>query len=419
MLTPEYYDAIRDKLDVLYDQFDETVIRDIVRRLVKNGGTLTDTAKHQLEREIQAGLLYDDILEEIVMLEPVQQAEIKDIFINAINETIQFDRLIYEAAGIVTDQLKHLSAQSLQVVQADLTKTSGEVCNLTKTTALTSQRMFIKACSLAEMQIESGAFDYNTAIRNAVTDAIESGPSTITYKSGATRRIDTAVRTAVMTGVGQTSAEVCMQNAKLLGVNRMRISAHYGARTGDDGNNFTNHAWWQGKTVSLIKEKGFLTVYDIGYGTGKGFAGYNCRHDWYPDVGIEVYSPEQLEEYANKTVTYNGKAIPYYDATQRQRAMERSIKETKRQLVGLDEAIKVADNPDLREQLRNDFQNKSVKLKADEKKYKNYCYQTKLKTQSQRLQTGFFKDNDDSTVSFNRSVARKAVHANKQAKTHK
>ncbi|MBC8535038.1 phage minor capsid protein [Yeguia hominis] len=43
-----------------------------------------------------------------------------------------------------------------------------------------------------------------------------------------------------------------------------------------------SHPQWQGKIVSLSGRKGYLSKRDIGYGTGPGFKGWNCRHDWYP-----------------------------------------------------------------------------------------------------------------------------------------
>ena len=41
--------------------------------------------------------------------------------------------------------------------------------------------------------------------------------------------------------------------------------------------------------------------------------------------------PEKLREYENQTVTYNGKTLSYYDATQQQRYIERQIRRWKRE----------------------------------------------------------------------------------------
>ena len=87
-----------------------------------------------------------------------------------------------------------------------------------------------------------------------------------------------------------------------------------------------SHAEWQGKIVSLSGREGYLSTDDIGYGTGAGFKGYNCRHDWFPffeGISERAYSDKELEQRKNETVTYEGKEMSRYDAEQKQRAMER------------------------------------------------------------------------------------------------
>lgn len=83
-----------------------------------------------------------------------------------------------------------------------MNKTNGSLYNLTLTTANTSQEKFIEVCNDAYMQISSGAFDYNTAIRKAIKqfgDGVQ-----VEYDSGYRLNIKSAVKRAVMTGVNQT-----------------------------------------------------------------------------------------------------------------------------------------------------------------------------------------------------------------------
>ena len=47
MLPPDYYEDCADDIVELYSQFDEAVISDITRRIVKTG-TVTETAKWQI-----------------------------------------------------------------------------------------------------------------------------------------------------------------------------------------------------------------------------------------------------------------------------------------------------------------------------------------------------------------------------------
>lgn len=71
------------------------------------------------------------------------------------------------------------------------------------------------------MQITSSAFDYNTAIRNAVKAAASEGTEVL-YPSGHRDKLDVAVRRAVLTGVGQTCRELSETNAQDMGCDLMK-----------------------------------------------------------------------------------------------------------------------------------------------------------------------------------------------------
>ena len=109
----------------------------------------------------------------------------------------------------------------------------------------------------------------------------------------------------------------------------------------------------------------------------------------------------------NASVELDGKKIPLYDATQKQREMERRIRATKRELAGLDEGIKVAETDELRNALRADFNGASVRLKKQEAALKEFLQKTGLQNDSTRVQTR----------GFGRSQAQKAVAADKKIRS--
>ncbi len=396
MLTPEYYYYCTDEIIELYSKLDESITRDIARRIVK-AGYVTEGAKWQIGVEREAGLLYDDIVEKVAEYSNASEEAVKAIFEDAGITSTEYDNAIYRAAGKEPQPLL-LSKAMMNVLNAGVIKTHGLIDNLTKTTALSSQNAFINACALAEMEISSGAFDYNTAIRNAVSKAIEDG-NRVVYASGAERTIESAVRTAVMTGVSQTTGEISLANARELGTDLMRITAHGGARP--------DHAKWQGQLVSLSGKRGYLSLKSIGYGEVTGFKGANCRHDWYPHIkGISSnpYTKKYLNELNNKTVTYNGKEMSLYDAQQKQRAMERQMRDERRQLVAYDDLREMVKSDEDKEFYQSKFDLLSTKLKRHESVYKDFSKQTGLKTQAHRIQTN----------RYNRSVSQKAVHSDKK-----
>lgn len=110
---------------------------------------------------------------------------------------------------------------------------------------------------------------------------------------------------------------------------------------------------------------GYLSLSDIGYGTGAGFQGWNCRHSWNPffeGISKRSYTKEDIEALNAKDVPYNGGMYTEYEISQMQRRMEREIRATRRELAGLDEAAKFSTGKQ-KADLQSDFAQSSVKLK--------------------------------------------------------
>ena len=242
----------------------------------------------------------------------------------------------------------------------------------------------------------------------AVRDTAASGLKIIQYDSGHADRVETAVRRAVLTGVGQTCREIGKMNAEENGCDLMELSAHAGARP--------EHAVWQGQLVDLtgrrtgeiIDGKRVLSLSDIGYGLVTGFGGANCRHDWYPyfeGYSVPLYTQEYLEEINARNISYNGKMYTRYEISQMQRAGERKIRSLKRRCVTYDEAVKNAPDDSVKTAMQKKFQDSAVKLKAAEQKLSEFCKET-------GQDRGRFREQ---VVGFGRSEAQRAVWANKNA----
>ena len=395
---------VLDSLKV-HKQLQESILRDIGRRLVKNPEHLTDSAVWQAEKLQQSGMLLDDIIKELSKVTKRQQEEIKAAFGEAETKIFNYDDEEITAAGFEPAEFKKLSPSMRQMWDATLKKTSTEAINLTKTTALTSQSAYIEACDLALMQVQSGAFDYNTAIKNACMQAGAKGINVV-YPSGWVDKLDVAVRRSVMTGVSQTAGKVQEMRADELDIDTMELTAHSGARP--------EHAEWQGKLVSRSGKKGYLSLSDIGYGTVTGFKGVNCSHNWFlffEGISKRKYTDEELETLKNETVTYNDEKIPKWQAIEKQRAVERAVKESKRQLVVLDEALKNAKTDDLKAELQTAFNNTSVRLKNQEARLKDFCKQTGLYYDNSRVQV-FTQATENGIKNWGKSVSGKAVQAN-------
>lgn len=407
MLSPTYYDQCTDAVLLHYARLEDAILSAMVRRILKMG-FVSDSTKHQAEMLQEAGLLYDDILQIIAKQTNQTVKQVQALFEDAGVRTVETDNEVYEAAGKIPVDIRQ-SDSMRQTLEAGFRKTLGVMNNLTSTTALTTQRAFYRACNDAYMQITSGAFSYQEAIRNVLKQAAQGG-LTVEYPSGHVDKLDVAIRRAALTGVGQTAAEIGKMNAEANGCYLMEISAHSGARP--------THAVWQGQLVTLTGQDAgkiidgmkVFTLHEIGYGSGEGFRGWNCRHDWYPyfpGLSTPNYSKKELEKLNEKNIEWNGQKYTEYEISQMQRAQERKIRELKRQTVKMQDTADFTGNPELKAAATADYQAMAAKLKAAEKDLQTFCKATGQDRDRFREQV----------LGFSRSEAQRAVQAAKKAKS--
>jgi len=229
----------------------------------------------------------------------------------------------------------------------------------------------------------------------AAPDTLVQGIRSISYAGNGRMRTETlevAVRRAVITGINQTALQMQLARADEMGCDLVEVTAHVGARTGEG---IANHAGWQGKVYSRSganpKYPHFATA--TGYGTGAGLGGWNCRHSAYAyfEGDPRAYTDERLREMEKETVTYNGEKMNVYDATQRQRAIERQIRRWKREFKALEAA-------------GQDPYEAAAKLRKWQGIEKDFTAQTGLKRQSERTEVH----------GFERSEATRAVNIAKK-----
>lgn len=292
------------------------------------------------------------------------------------------------------------------MLEAGYKKTLGTMRNLVSTTATQTQTAFIQTCDWIYMQVSSGAFSYQEAIMNALRVLADTG-ATVSYPTGHTDRMDVAVRRCVLTGVSQTAAAVSLRQAEDAGCYLMEITAHSGARP--------DHAKWQGQLVTITgKDAGKIidglrvfTLSEIGYGSGEGFKGWNCRHNWhayYPGFSTPNYTPEELKKLDEPCISYNGKLYTEYEVSQMQRAQERRVRAWKRRCITAQEGVNSATDEATRATAQAEFDRSARYLKNNEAKLKDFCRQTGQDRDRFREQV----------LGFNRSTAQKAVHAAQQ-----
>ena len=376
MLTEQDFIRIERQANSIYNNLELQIIEEIATRIA-NFGYANTVVINDLRIAQEMGFLYQDIIKLVAEYNNTTVEEINRIFYEAGENTLKRDDEIYKEAGL--QPLPLAQSESIkQIMNATIIRTAGNLQNLCMTTANTAQTQFYNAINNAYMYTSTGVKSYTQAIIDEIKNLSNQG-AVITYPSGARRSMESAVRTNVVTAINQNCGKIQEARADEMGWDLMEITAHSGARP--------EHARWQGKIVSLSGKKGYLSKRDIGYGEVDGFKGINCRHDWHPYLkgSTKAYSNKQLKEWQNEKVEYNGKKISKYEATQKQRAMERRIRQDKKDLKA-QQAILTSNNKDIDiEQVQNEIRNIKAKQKDHNAQLNDFLKQTGLEKDNSRL----------------------------------
>lgn len=238
------------------------------------------------------------------------------------------DLSMWQQAGVDLKKPNSLN----QLIMAFQMQTLNELRNLTRSTGFKDtvfgttgvMTAYQKELDRALLKVVTGTFSFDQAVNDCIKRLAQSGLRSIDYANGRSYQLDTAVRMAVRTATSQLAGKITESNLKQTGVDLVITSQHMGSRP--------EHVPWQNKVYSYSgKSKKYPDFFkETGYGTAGGLKGVNCTHNFYPFwEGISV-KPDDIKEPKPKIV--NGRSYTYYQATQRQRAMERRIRATKREV---------------------------------------------------------------------------------------
>lgn len=205
----------------------------------------------------------------------------------------------------------------------------GDILNITGTMGTVGSNGFIsltdtyrQASDYAFKMVSSGALDYDTAVKNATKGLINKGIRTINYDSGISTEVGAAVRRNVISSIGNLTNAISQKNHDELGADGWEISAHFACAPDHEdiqGKQYTNDEF-EDLNGSLKRPIGTL----------------HCGHIAYPifiNKSAPVYTEEQLKEMKTenaKGVYYEGQHFTTYEATQKQREIERKIKKQNR-----------------------------------------------------------------------------------------
>lgn len=393
MLQPDYFADKADRMIALYSQLENWILKDIARRMVASED-LPATADRLIWKLEQMGEHKAVILKKLSKLTGVAEKELKRLLQNAVLTSWKDDSATWDELGITLSNPLD-NAAVIAVMDAEYQKSLGELRNLTNTTLTDSSTALGRMLDAAEMRVASGVQSYDAAIAE-ILDKYAAGGAYVTYPTGRRMSLESAVRMIVVTSMNQTAGQISNQYVKEAGTNYVLVSAHYGARIRKKGQpELAGHDLWQGKTYSIRgSEPGYpnlleATGYDIDpvTGTGRvvnplGLHGYNCRHSHKPwDKRLRNPWRDKdgnlIDGSGNRITAEENKRI--YELQQKQRGMERGIRQTKRMLIAKNAEVEGTMDPETKESLEKELDSLSSRLIRQNKAYNDFCEKNKLK----------------------------------------
>jgi len=232
---------------------------------------------------------------------------------------------LYTARGIAQLPFEQ-NTRIQQYLESMKQLTANTFVNLSTTTAL--YEPYRHLVDTAIDAVVSGTGSYDELIRAQLTDTSLSPlvrnadeGLRITYASGHTRRLDSAIRMNILDGVREVNNGIREQVGKEFGADGVEITVH--ALCAKD------HVNIQGKQFS---NKEFKKMNDS---LKRKISTCNCKHATFPiilGVSKPAYTDEELASYktnSEQTVTVDGREMTKYEATQVQRRVETEIRKVK------------------------------------------------------------------------------------------
>lgn len=380
---PELLDALPEELEELFRALEITLLEEICSRL-KVAGELNEVTVQDIRTLRAHGIDLKEIEKAIRKTSSISETNLNELLDDVMERNQKYYTELIDLAHITQPETLVSVEDTLAIYEQtkqtlrNITRSMGFLVDAGRT-MLPPAKAYQWALDNAVMQVQSGAINYNQAIKAAVKQLADSGLKVVDYESEHRDQIDVAARRAVMTGVNQICAKYTEQSAEYLDTHYFEVSAHAGARDKPGPSPWSSHKDWQGKVYSIRANDIYPNIYEVcGLGSVDGLEGANCRHRrnvWVEGVSERTYTDEQLEHIDDDLgCEFDGKEYTAYEATQMQRRVEREARKLKREKA----AYKAAG-------LTEDERTLSIRLRRMNAKYKAFSAAAGLPEQKERL----------------------------------
>lgn len=335
MLSDIQIDELIQPIIDIYNQMELDLIVEIAERF-KNYNAVSGSLEWQIKKLNELGALNQSVIKIVAKYSRKSEQQIKEMIEQASMANIDAEALnkAYDNGIIKVDPVKLMQSPAIRATLEHSYKELNKTYRLIQTKAIEATRKaYIQTLNTAYIDVASGTYDHQTAIKKAVQAMAQKGIEGATYKRGdkyVRYSIEAVVRRDTLTAFHQTANRAAYQSCQEMGSDYVEISQHLGARV-HPTNPIANHAGWQGKVFKIegsTKEYPNLKV-ATGYPDDiQGLGGVNCRHRMFAFFpGISVPKSIHYDEIENEKT---------YRLSQKQRKLERDIRALKKQKAAAD-----------------------------------------------------------------------------------
>ena len=331
-------------------------VLELIAQRIKEIGTMKSSDVYKLERILKSGGDVRKINSMLSEASGIQVKEIKKIIKQIAKDSYLDTKAFYDYRKKPFIPFEE-NIELQRIVNAIAKQTANTFVNLSNSRAFMIRdpknpgvliptklsKAYYSIIDEAIQASQQGIVDYGTSIRKTLKGLAESGIRTVTYhpESGKvyTQSIEAAVQRNVLDGIRQLNLAVQEEVGRQYGADGKEITVHENSAPDHEpiqGHQFTNEEY-----EKLQNNMPFEDVNGVKFDAIERAIGqYNCYHFTYSIiVGVNKpnFTPEQLEEYKNRNnkgyTDSKGKHYTMYECTQKQREMERHIRDAKRLII--------------------------------------------------------------------------------------
>jgi hypothetical protein len=325
MLTPSQVADLRAKAALLVEPVNIWLIEDFCRR-VSAACEITKMAEYSLWRAHELGMPRFSVELEVSRQLSMSFNAARKLVVKAADMSYKQDYARLQGRGSIPPRrVRDLIKDVEDVTDGAMRNISGTLGMIAPSgKPLPLRDAYVDACDWAHNAVRTMAMTHTQAVRHAARYCVQRGLQFIDYESGRSDSADVAIRRATITALGRTQAAVEERVHDELGCDGWEISAHACSAPDHEpiqGLQYTDEEY-QRLNSSLVRPIGTL----------------NCQHVSVPiilGVSSPLWTKNQLEDLRKdnqKGIIYQGKHYTGYEATQRQRELERRIRDLKRHI---------------------------------------------------------------------------------------